>query len=69
MQIVFVGSSLINSQDQKAYVEISIKRSFHGCNDTEELGFDGNCVVRFDEIAGISMGFLGVRQGNAGVLL
>jgi hypothetical protein len=28
-----------------------------------------NGLVRFDEIAGISMGFLGVRQGNAGVLL
>jgi hypothetical protein len=30
---------------------------------------DGKLFVRFDEIAGISMGFLGVGQGNGGVLL
>jgi hypothetical protein len=30
---------------------------------------DGKRFVRFDELAGFSMGFLGVGQGNGWVLL
>jgi hypothetical protein len=64
LKVVFADGGLINSQDQKAYVEIFIKRCFHGYNDTEEVCFDGNCVVRFDEFGENSMEFWGWSQGN-----
>ena len=69
LEVVFVHKSLVKSQGQETNIKEFIEWRFHVCKDKQKCAKDCKRFVRFDEIAGLSMGFLGVRQGNGGVLL